>query len=113
MSDEVQILNQEKNERLELYKEIIADNYDTNDILAKTELSGKEIPLFAYGHFLVERTENPIIQSFMENLLIGKLSLKRQSRKEANDKSKALLQSNQEEAQKPTLGEHLIGARKY
>lgn len=113
MSDEVQILNQDKNERLELYKEIIKDNYDTSDILAKTELSAKEIPLYAYGMFLFQRTENDIIGNYIQHLGEGKLSLKRQSRKEANDKSKALLQSNQEEAQKPTLGEHLFGGRKY
>lgn len=111
--DEVQILNQEKNERLELYQAIIKDNYDTTNILAKTELSGKEIALYAYGSFLAKLTKSEIVTQYMEDLLIGKLSLKRQSRKEADNKSKALLQSSQEETQKPTFGEHLFGSRKY
>jgi hypothetical protein len=111
--DEKEVSFQDNNPTLELYNEIIANAYDTTDILAKTELSGKEIQLIAYGKFMADRCKAPIIQEYINNILVGKLSLKRQSRKEANDLSKSLLQSTQQEAQPPTMMEHLFGTRKY
>lgn len=111
--NQIEIVGSQKNEKLELYDKSINHIYDKSNILVKTELSGKEIQLIAYGQFMADRCNAPIIKEYIKNILEGKLSLKRQSRKEAIEVSKALLQSQTPEVEPKTFGEHLIGKRQY
>ena len=102
---------QEPNQKLELFKEAISQVYEKKDIEVRTELNPTQILLFANAKFLAERYKIPALDTYIKNIMELSLSKGRKSRLEAQATAKALLQSETEQQQKPTLMDNLFGKR--
>lgn len=102
---------QEENSKLELLKNATAEVYSKENIETRTDLDDSMIMLIGNGKFFSKRYNLSILDTYLNDIMTLRLSKGRKSRGEHTAIAKALLQSEQEESQKPSMMDKLFGNR--